>query len=426
MQQILKRLELIKTGITIEDEEIIEMQMLKIASLNADNDVKDILKLLKENNFTRALAYIDAYLTRYSGLALYQDQELSGLKMELKVLEAELQALSEERVEYLNEIDEFNTRYSLHLGETIRKILELKEKILKRVIEKKQQRFENLKREYDEIKSVVEDLEERLAQLDEFDDAYDELYEELQKQKEKLNEKRKETKQAKVELEEDEAFEAYEEVKEDYEEFNKEYKEVLSQERFELDEEEKKELKKLFRKASRLCHPDIVADELKEQAHEIMAELNEAYKQQDIDKVKKILHALENGTGFEVASDKINDKELLKTKIGSIREDIEALKAELTEIKEDETYKTLQEIDDLESYLDEMKDALAQEMDRLQDEYEEALMDEANEAFATASMSEADNWDIFLDEDLREPKKEEKHKKSSQESSKDDYWSELF
>ena len=426
MEQILKRLELIKTGIAIEDEEIIEMQTLKIASLDTDDDIREILTLLENSNFTMALTEIETYLTRYSGLTLYQDQELSGLKMELKILESKLQALSEERTEYLNEIDEFNTRYSLHLGVTIRNILELKEKLLKRKIEKKQKKFEDLKREYEDIKSIVVELEEKLENLDEFDDAYDELYEELQEYKERLNEKRKETKQAKEDLEEDEAFEEYEDVREDYREFSREYEEVISQERFELGEEEKKELKKFFRKASRLCHPDIVADELKEQAHEIMAELNEAYKQQDIEQVKKILHALENGTHFELASDKINDKELLKAKIDSIRENIEALRMELTEIKEDETYKTLQEIDDLESYFDEMKDLLLQEMERLQKEYEDTLIDEANEQFASASISEPENWDIFLDEDFEENGKEDKQKKTYQSSKEDEYWDEMF
>ncbi len=426
MEQILKRLELIKTGIAIEDEEIIEMQTLKIASLNTDDDVREILNLLEDSNFAGALDEIEAYLTRYSGLTLYQDQELSGLKMELKTLESKLQALSEERTEYLNEIDEFNTHYSLRLGGTIQKILELKEKLLKKKIEKKQKKFEDLKCEYDDIKSIVEELEEKLENLDEFDDAYDELYEELQEYKERLNEKRKETKQAKEELEEDEAFEQYEEVREDYREFSREYEEVISQERFELDEEEKKELKKLFRKASRLCHPDIVVDELKEQAHEIMAELNEAYKQQDIEQVKKILHALENGTHFEVASDKINDKQLLKAKIDSIRKNIEALRMELAEIKEDETYKTLQEIDDLVSYFNGMKELLMQEIDRLQKEYEDALIDEANELFASASIVEPDNWNIFLDEGFEENKKEEKQKNTSKGSKEDDYWDELF
>ena len=42
MQQILKRLELIKTSIAIEDEEIIELQMTKLSNMTIDDDVQEI------------------------------------------------------------------------------------------------------------------------------------------------------------------------------------------------------------------------------------------------------------------------------------------------------------------------------------------------------------------------------------------------
>ena len=37
MQQILKRLELIKTSIEIEDEETIELQIIKLSKMNINN-----------------------------------------------------------------------------------------------------------------------------------------------------------------------------------------------------------------------------------------------------------------------------------------------------------------------------------------------------------------------------------------------------
>lgn len=42
MQQILKRLELIKTSIAIEDEEIIELQVVKLSTMPIDDDVQEI------------------------------------------------------------------------------------------------------------------------------------------------------------------------------------------------------------------------------------------------------------------------------------------------------------------------------------------------------------------------------------------------
>ncbi len=365
LTQILKRLELIKTAITIEDEEIIELQILKLKTLSIDEKVKKILQFLETDDYADALVHIEGYIQKYSGIVVYEDEEIGALKLELKVLEQKLQEISEAKNEYLNEINEFNVEYSLQLGEIIGKILKLKEEILQRKTKEKQEAFDEIRNEYEDLKQEVSDLEEELKSLDEFDDAYDELYEELQERKEQLNKKRKETKQAKEELEEDEEFQEYEEAKEDYEEFSKEYEEVISQERFELSEEEQKEIKKLFRQASRLCHPDIVTDKFKKQAHEIMAQLNEAYSLKDLQQVKKILDSLQSGIVFEVESDKINDTEKLKAKIANIRDKIDAVTIEIEEIREDATFKTLQEIGDLDKYFEELKDQFAREMEHL-------------------------------------------------------------
>ncbi len=367
VNQILKRLELIKTAIAIEDEEIIELQELKLKTLSIDNKVEDILQLLEKDDYHHALIQIEGYLQKQSGVAIYEDKEAAALKLELKALEQKLQRLSEKRDEYLNEFSEFNTEYSLRLGKIIGKILKLKEELLQRKIREKQEVFDEIKQEYEDLKQEVNDLEKELEDLDEFDDEYDELYEELQRQKEQLNKKRKETKRAKKEVEEDEEFQEYEEVKEDYEKFNKEYEEVINQERFELDEKEKKELKKLFRKASRLCHPDIVTNEHKEQAHRIMTQLNEAYRQKDLHQVKIILASLQNGIVFEVASDKINDTKILKAKIVDIRGKIDAVGTEIEELQEDDTFKTLREIDDWDEYFDEMREQLQAQYSALLD-----------------------------------------------------------
>jgi small-conductance mechanosensitive channel len=218
MQQILKRLELIKTSISIEDEEIIEMQVTKLSTMSTDDEVKEILRQLSHNDYGEAIVKIENYLVRYRGVVLYEDKEISGLKMELKILEAKLGELSEEKNEYLNEISEFNTQYSLHLGEIIRAILELKKDIFYR-------------------KSIFES-----NPLEDIEDSKE--------------------------------YQQYQEAKNNYNEFYHEYEEIINQERFELNEEEKAELKKLYRKASRVCHPDIVQDELKTQAIKLMQELN--------------------------------------------------------------------------------------------------------------------------------------------------------
>ena len=208
--------------------------------------------------------------------------------------------------------------------------------------------------------------------MDEFDDGYDEKYEAfrafkeaLDEKEQELNEKRKETKQAKEKYEEDEVAQEYEEVKKDSDEFHKEYEEIKKEERVEINEQERAELKKLYRKASRLCHPDLVSDEIK--ATEMMQTLNNAYAKQDINAVREILISLENGMGFDMASDTIQDKTLLKEKIVEVREMINENEEEIERIKEDEIMKILSEYEDIEVYFDKVEEQLKGEYERLKD-----------------------------------------------------------
>ena len=63
----------------------------------------------------------------------------------------------------------------------------------------------------------------------------------------------------------------------------------------EITEEQKQELKAYYRKASKLCHPDVVAEEFKKQAEQIFKDLKDAYDSNDLQKVKEILSNLEKG-----------------------------------------------------------------------------------------------------------------------------------
>lgn len=390
MQHILKRLELIKTSIAIEDEEIIELQVFKLSTMPIDDDVQEILTKLSNSDYGSAVVEIENYLSRYSGVAVYEDKELGGLKLELKVLEAKLQELSAEKNEYLNDIHEFNVQYNLHLGDVIRKILELKKEILyKKTIFKNnhfgsvKEHYEQTKDELDELKEKLDALKQKMDETDMLDEKFDEIYEEFQKTKEKYDEKSEEFNDLKEEFEElNEEFEndpdnqEYKEAQNDYDEFSDEYEEIINKERFELNEDERIELKKAYRNASKLCHPDIVPDELKVQALKLMQELNEAYGKKDLKKVKEILTMLENGNGFEVASDSINDKQLLKSKIEDIRSKIDEVINEIDEIKSDDTFTTIQELEDWDEYFKELKADLTEEEKRLEAQKKSVLSTE--------------------------------------------------
>ena len=314
MKQIAKRLELIKTAISIEDEEIIELQVMKLNMLDCDGEVLNILERVENKDYGRVVLEIESYLKKFSGIVLYEDTELQGLRLELKVLEEKLQDFNTQKDEYLNDINEFNVEYHLHLGELIHKILLIKEEKLLASLKKMEEDYETSTQEYSEL------------------------------------------------------MEVYTEFKRDSQEFNEENKEIISEDRKELDEEEKKELKKLFRRASKLCHPDLVSDDLREKATEIMKELNDAYSKRDINKVRDILSSLESGNDFKVFSDTIEDKGLLKSKIVEIKEMLKQREEELQEIKDDEVVKIMSEHKDLKVYFEELKKQLEEEYENLKNE----------------------------------------------------------
>ncbi len=304
MQQILKRLELIKTSIALEDEEVIALQTAKLSALDVDETVAGILRMVSDCDYGRVVREIDAYLSKYSGMMVYEDQELLGLRLELKSLESRVQALSEEREECLFTIHEFNTRYTAALGNLIQKILRAKADFL-----------------HGKIAEDDPDVQAKKAE--------------------------------------------YEQAEREFEEFREESDEIRDEVWRELNDEELAALKQAYRDASRLCHPDLVPNEMKDQAHAMMQQLNEAYKQRDLKRVKNILSALESGSGFDLASDTITDKAMLKAKIDALRAKIQSLNHEVDGLKNEETFEIIQGLDDWNEYFDNIKQQLREEYDAL-------------------------------------------------------------
>ncbi|ADG94110.1 heat shock protein DnaJ domain protein [Arcobacter nitrofigilis DSM 7299] len=301
MKEILKRLEIIKSCIAIEDEESLYPQVHRLYSLKIDEKVEKILKLIEETNFQEVISLIDQYLGQFSSLVVHEDKEIQGLKLELKVLEKELLTLSCKIEEYHNKINDFNSRYHKEVGVLIEEILILREEYFEFLYKKDGKKYEY----------------------------------------------------------------QYFEAKKDFENFHEEIKKFKLDDPYELTKLEKTELKRLYRKASRLCHPDIIEEAKKEKAEEIFKELNSAYQQNNLKKVSRILNNLLNGESFSCESDTLFDKNILKNKIELAREKIKLAKTEIEIIKKDETFRLINKIENLDEYIYEMKEELKEEKENL-------------------------------------------------------------
>ena len=130
----------------------------------------------------------------------------------------------------------------------------------------------------------------------------------------------------------------------DYEDYSWQHEELQRAEPLpKLDEEAERELKSLYRKACSLCHPDKVIEDRKESAHLAFVELQEAYKGNDLSKVREIHEALKAGGLPETRSTTLSEAEALKAAIAELEYAITRLIAELKALQESDGIKLMDE-----------------------------------------------------------------------------------
>jgi curved DNA-binding protein CbpA len=249
-------------------------------------------------------------------LAIYEDKEQKILQKEIANLENELEILSEEKNEYINEINRFNTRYTLELGEIIEELLELKAEYL-------------------------------YLQINQNKDSNEDIYRE------------------------------YEEIKEEYQNFHSQYEDTIQVENNKeiINNDDLKKLKKIFRDAVKLCHPDIVSEDKKDEAHKIMQKLNDAYQRKMFDEVMDIFDNIQN----DFTSDAILDIKSLDKKTLNIKKAIEDTTFEINNIINSDDYMVLNEIEDFEKYFEDTKKEFEDEIEYIQKQLTELKAGEIDE-----------------------------------------------
>ena len=293
--KVIIRLDTLLNVIRLEDEEDIKYQIEKTKSLIPKNftderieKLKVILTLCNNKEYSKAVVLLQIFTSEFKKITIYNDPEIPALQLEIRSLEYQISSLEDEKTDITKNIRSFELKYNEELGNIINQILHFRKIIA-----------------------------EKLAK---------EFKEDKQKQEE------------------------YQEAKLDYEDFSKSYQEKLSEPKpFELDFDKQNELKKNYRKASKLCHPDKVTEEQKELATKVFTELKNAYDQNDLEKVNQILASLEKGV-FKSQGETINEKD----KLTIIRESLIHKRNELEEIlqliKNTDAFSKIKIIDNWEEY----------------------------------------------------------------------------
>ena len=289
---IIKRLEIIKNFILLEDIDDISIAVEKLKIYQFNEDVKTIITSISNKEFAKAITTIQEFINSYQQITIWNDPEIAGIRLEIKILESQINAFDNEKIELEKVISDFQHRHTIELGEVILEVLRLR--------------------------------------------------------KIKYKNHKKET-----------------EAEEDFNNYSKQYETEKDKKQFELDEEEKLELKKKFRKATTMCHPDKVSEEQKAEAEEIFIELKKAYDEHDLEKVNQLLHDLENGKKFVSQADSISEKEKLKITLEKLKQKLKGIENEIISLKETEIFTTINNITNWDNYFTETKTQLEEELQNL-------------------------------------------------------------
>ncbi|WP_044413259.1 coiled-coil domain-containing protein [Thiomicrospira microaerophila] len=384
MGKIKRRLQQIKTRLEHQDYEMAELQL---SLLSEETSLAEIIDAIHANHYSQAIELIDLYLHSITtDLVEYEDTELESLRAQLKELEEVIEALSEQKSEQLFLLNEFNTKQSLATGEIVQQILQLRKEIEQEKLSQKQRKLDEAKQVFQiekealgALKTQRAELEEKLESLDELDFEYDEVEEALDSLNEDIRQKQKTVKEKRQTVKEEESLfeeadeQSYEEAKQEYEQFEESYQEAKEDKVAKLSDKDAGLLKKLFRKAAKLCHPDTAADEFKDQAHEIMQQLNNARDNGDIETVKEFLESLQNGTAFVLASDQLTDREQIEAKIEELVAKLEEIHHDIEQINENETWQLISSLESWDAYFKQTIEELKDYFNQLQSEYDTLL-----------------------------------------------------
>jgi len=296
LSKIIKRLEIIKNYIILEELEDLDGEIRKIIPFDFDDKISEIIHEIKQQNFGSAIKKIETFITLSQSMVTWIDYELEGIKIELKILENELAALEGEKMSIEKLLADFIHQYTRELGDVVLEILYVKSLL----VEDNEVEYEKAKQEEEEYRQQVDEEEKKV--------------------------------------------------------------------KFELTEEEKGELKKMYRKGVFKCHPDLFQNEGQEvidMVTEIYKSLDEAYDKQDINEVRRIMDMLDNNSFMNFKKKESNDKIKLASKKEFLRNKITKLKVDLNNLKESEQYIEIIQIGDFNQYFKNLRQQLKDHLSSL-------------------------------------------------------------
>ena len=266
-----RRLEMIRNLVLLGEQDDVATHVRKLRPVAEVLHVSAIIAALDKGEYTAALEEIDAYLRKATALVVAGFADIPFLRFQLGTLELRLESLSDEKAELERRLITFNRRHDDALGDLIKRILKARAELARLHVAR--QKSDKKK---EDAEAVAQEAEETYKD-------YATHHEELQRSEPLPN----------------------------------------------LDVEAERQLKSLYRKACNLCHPDKVPEEEKEAAHRVFVDLQDAYRGNDLTRVREIHEVLATGGLPGTRSTTLSEAESLKTAIAEMEYAITRLVVEL-------------------------------------------------------------------------------------------------
>ncbi|MEX9251691.1 DNA repair protein [Pseudenterobacter timonensis] len=387
MSTPIKRLEIIKNAIELEDDEIVKSQLSRLKNEACDEALRAIVVALEEKNYSAAMAAIIAWLQGQRAVTTWHDPQVAASRLELKALEEQLRDLIDRRNARAQQLDDFNDLYFSRLGPLMQQILQLRKTLAELKLRRQQAEARRREEDYRRCQRYMAHAVETLSILtqrwcDLPADAVEatEARKHLQQQSNLIANLLAEA----LELEngltraEEPARQARDEANEEYEKYREQNHdaEVRLRKGKRLSQEDRNELKRLWRQASKLCHPDLVADDLKEEANAMMVQLNQAKQRGDVKAIRSLVARLQQGFEPLMASDRLNDLARIRKKMAQVREQIDTLVDELAALEKEESWLLISSLSDLEAWFARQEKSLGEVRASLEQQVHEARLDD--------------------------------------------------
>jgi hypothetical protein len=123
INKILKRLEILKNYILLEDIEEVVAVSKKLKEYEFNKDLKNIVDFIQQRKLSEAVVIIEQFISHQQQISIWNDPEISALKLEIKILENQLVSFDNEKSELEGILRDFQREHLLALGDLILELL---------------------------------------------------------------------------------------------------------------------------------------------------------------------------------------------------------------------------------------------------------------------------------------------------------------